>query len=94
MPSIDYLMNTPSTADEFKFLLAITGEGQNWVNRHVKAETGSYLYCVPNDIALVPEQYLNILQRYLATAPGYGKLELNSVGLALLNAMIAAFPCR
>ncbi|MBY5708069.1 hypothetical protein [Rhizobium leguminosarum] len=93
-PSINYLMNAPATADDFRFLLAITGEGQNWVNRHIKQETGRYLYCVPDDLALVPDQYLNILQRYLATAPGYGELELNSLGLALLNGLLAAFPCK
>jgi hypothetical protein len=63
----------------------------DWFNTYVKRDMSVDYYCPPSTIAFTPDQYINMLERYLKKEPGMGKMPL---GLALLETLKSTLPCK
>ena len=74
------------------FSVALNGyeNGYGWSNAMLENSGRAMLYCQPATVALTPEQLVEILRRYVTQNSRIGE---EPAGLALLLALMAAFPC-
>ncbi|WP_315742232.1 MULTISPECIES: hypothetical protein [unclassified Bradyrhizobium] len=73
-----------------KYYLIGIGAGLSWANATLFADHKQRLFCVPEKVALAPEQEFDILKRYVQDNPLVAD---KSVGAVLLSALADAFPC-
>jgi hypothetical protein len=67
------------------------GIGFSWYNGGASVQFGQQLYCQPDKLSITPQQFLAILRRHVRENP---RDEYAPVGLAMLSALEATFPCR
>ena len=72
----------------YQFYLEGVANGIAWANSAARKE-GRGLYCAPKRMAITPEQYLDILDRYMRDHPGGA----DYLGLSLVLALQETFPC-
>jgi hypothetical protein len=79
-------------------------DGLAWANLEAKHRYGQYLYCLPEEIGPryvgdpyvthvsepTHDQKITMMRQYVAKYPIHENL---TVGLALINALVEAFPC-
>jgi len=71
--------------------IGFTGLGIFWANEEMKHKGGSGLYCLPDELALQPEQYISILRNYVKKYSFAGEMQM---GLVLVQALKDVFPCK
>jgi hypothetical protein len=72
--------------------LATMAEGIEWYNSYLVTkmkQTGAF--CPPDNLSITRTQYLSIFKVYVEKNP---RGRDNPVGMALLNSLIYAFPCK
>ena len=72
----------------YQFYLQGVANGIAWANSSARNE-GHGLFCPPEKMAITPEQYLDILDRYMRDHPGGA----DYMGLSLVLALKETFPC-
>jgi hypothetical protein len=74
----------------YRLSLNSIGSGIEWANTRIKAKGGQPLYCPPENLAIQPEQMIDMLRRLVKEYPSVGDLP---AGLVLIRAYEATFPC-
>src|SRR5579859_7962650 len=90
MTGEQYLALVGEVKDLKKFGLSETENGMSWANTELRARGQPRLYCVPEKMAMSPDQADTILRSYLDEHPEQAKYP---VALILLRAMEETFPC-
>lgn len=72
----------------YQFYLQGVADGIAWANSIGRNE-GHGLLCPPDKMAITPEQYLDILDRYMRDHPGGADYR----GMSLVLALKETFPC-
>jgi hypothetical protein len=88
-PPVSAILRNPRS-DFSRTYMAALGSGMSWYlsadNHHHKKG----LYCPPGKVALTPDQYISILERFVDENP---KFRSDPVGGTLMFALQDAFPC-
>ena len=78
--------------DMFREYITGFGRGTYWANVQLQQTGNSPLYCQPSKLPLSAENYLNILDRYLAE--NKDKIKPDAIiEFLLLKGLIDTFPC-
>jgi hypothetical protein len=62
----------------------------DWANSYLGKQGERLIYCLPENLALTPDQEIRILKEGIKKRPGIGK---HPAGFALLEALQVVFPC-
>ena len=73
-----------------KHTLSAYENGLGWANAHLENEGQRRLYCPPGQLALTPDQVVDIFRRFVARNPEAGN---SPAGMVLLFALQDTFPC-
>ncbi|CCE06458.1 hypothetical protein BRAS3843_1730027 [Bradyrhizobium sp. STM 3843] len=76
--------------DFYEKMLGANENGMSWANAAIEVEGGVKLYCMPDSLALAPQQNVQILRQYVTDHPEHAK---RPFGLVLLSALRETFPC-
>jgi len=71
--------------------VAGVGAGIARANGMVKIKDGVGLYCPPDKLVMIADQYVAMLRKFVATIPG---MEQHDMGTILLIALMETFPCE
>jgi hypothetical protein len=70
--SAEQYLNSQSP-DLAEALLDGIGTGIAWASTHVESKTGNPIYCQPANLAITPQQHMEILRQYVRQNPSSGK---------------------
>jgi hypothetical protein len=76
----------------FKEYITGVGRGIYWTNMHLQQTANPPLYCQPIKLSLSADNYLDIIDRYIAENKDKVKPE-SFIEFILLKGMIDTFPC-
>lgn len=108
LTSVAFALQAETTVKEYKDAMAIPisatamwvyvtglGEGMVWANDEATSK-GAPLFCQPDDIALGPEDYRNIIDEQIKAASKRmpeDEIDKSFLGLVLMSGLKARFPC-
>jgi hypothetical protein len=87
----NYARASDSTQSFYRTVLSSYENGMAWANATLQEQGSKPLYCPPEKVALTGDQLLDILRRFALDRPPIQKYPF---GLALLEALRDAFPCK
>jgi hypothetical protein len=90
MSADEFLRRTAQTEIGAGFLSGLE-QGYSWANTELKYRRQPPLYCPPQKVALTFTQVRDILSRYIESNQ---RAANDPLGLALLSALVDAFPCE
>lgn len=79
--------------DRLRNLIVGAGRGLEGVNIQLELDGKPQLFCPPPKMPITGDQYRRMLEVFVERNPEFGKVELNSYGWVLLQAMADVFPC-
>jgi hypothetical protein len=75
------------------FYLGAVGEGMSWSNTQLRSEGRDPLYCEPTRLAMNGENYIQIIDDFVAELPPPVLPNNTPVEMLLVKALVKDFPC-